>query len=109
MPETPNLVWNKKKFSGLVAVSKCLSALKPEKGVFLAFFTICFGPNTNIEIIVVICLNIGTYQKLVHETHIFKDKNYEIKKNKKINFPNGVPPVGPFFFKSYFCNKIMNT
>ena len=27
---------------------------------------------------------------------IFKIKNYEIKKNLKIDFPNGVPPVGLF-------------
>ena len=69
--------WHKK--SGLVEVSDC--TLKSEKFVFRAFFSICFGSDTNIEIIEVIC--------------------------KQSIFPMGYP-VG-LLFKSYFCNKIMNT
>ena len=54
----------KKKFSGLVAVIKCLGVvifrpLNPEKVVFRAFFFYgMFGPYIiNIEIILVICTN----------------------------------------------------
>ena len=54
--------WNKRKIFGLVTVNKCfewsvkckvLGRHKTRNVVFGAFFRICYGPDTNIEIIVV--------------------------------------------------------
>ena len=65
LPENPEFgvgyrTWSKNKAFGFG------SRQKHEKVVFWAFFTISFGPDTNIEIILVIFPNTGYYQKLTN-------------------------------------------
>ena len=48
-----------------------------ENPIFGPYF-ICFGPDTNIEIIVVNCPYTGNYQRLTNTVQSFSNGNYTI-------------------------------
>ena len=72
IPENPEFgdgykSWNKKKVFGFGSRHQVFWGVKfCPKTVFWALFTICFRPDTNIEIIVVNCPNTDNIQKLTN-------------------------------------------